>query len=63
MNIRKDDNLGKLTFRSMTMFFVTTAIAAIIAIVVANLFKLGTNLEVVNSSNEVREIVSITNQL
>lgn len=55
----KDDNLGKLTFRSMTMFFVTTAIAAIIAIVVANLFKLGTNLEVVNSSDEVREIVSL----
>lgn len=55
----KDDNLGKLTFRSMTMFFVTTAIAAIIAIVVANLFKLGTNLEVANSSNEVREIVSL----
>lgn len=55
----KDDNLGKLTFRSMSMFFVTTAIAAIIAIVVANLFKLGTNLEVVNSSNEVREIVSL----
>lgn len=55
----KDDNLGKLTFRSMTMFFVTTAIAAIIAIVVANLFKLGTNLEVVNSSNEVRKIVSL----
>ena len=55
----KDDNLGKLTFRSMTMFFVTTAIAAIIAIVVANLFKLGTNLEVVDSSNEVREIVSL----
>lgn len=55
----KDDNLGKLTFRSMSMFFVTTAIAAIIAIVVANLFKLGTNLEVANSSNEVREIVSL----
>lgn len=55
----KDDNLGKLTFRSMTMFFVTTAIAAIIAIVVANLFKLGTNLEVANSSDEVREIVSL----
>ena len=55
----KDDNLGKLTFRSMSMFFVTTAIAAIIAIVVANLFKLGTNLEVVNSSDEVREIVSL----
>ena len=55
----KYDNLGKLTFRSMTMFFVTTAIAAIIAIVVANLFKLGTNLEVANSSDEVREIVSL----
>lgn len=55
----KDDNLGKLTFRSMSMFFVTTAIAAIIAIVVANLFKLGTNLEVANSSDEVREIVSL----
>lgn len=55
----KEDNLSKLTFKSITMFFVTTAIAAVIAAIVANIFKLGLNLQVANSSEEIREITSL----
>ena len=55
----KDDNLGKLTFRSMGMFFATTATAAIIAVIVANLFNLGTTLQVLSTSEELREITSL----
>lgn len=55
----KDDNLGKLTFRSMGMFFATTATAAIVAVIVANLFDLGTTLQVVSTSEELREITSL----
>ena len=59
----KEDDLGKLTFKTMGMFFITTAMASIIAIVVANLFKLGINVELINSSNEIREIVSLPNTI
>ena len=59
----KNDNLGKLTFKSMFMFFATTAIAAIIAIIVAKLFNLGSNLQIVNSSEEIREITSLPDTL
>ena len=62
MNMKEDD-LGKLTFKTMGMFFITTAMASIIAIVVANLFKLGINVELINSSNEIREIVSLPNTI
>ena len=55
----KEDNLGKLTFRSMGMFFATTATAAIVAVIVANLFDLGTTLQVVSTSEELREITSL----
>ena len=55
----KEDNLGKLTFRSMGMFFATTATAAIIAVIVANLFNLGTTLQVLSTSEELREITSL----
>ena len=59
----KEDDLGKLTFKTMGMFFITTAMASIIAIVVANLFKLGINVELINSSDEIREIVSLPNTI
>lgn len=55
----KEDNLGKLTFKSMFMFFATTATAAIIAVVVANLFDLGSALQVTSTSEELREITSL----
>ncbi|WP_297136753.1 cation:dicarboxylate symporter family transporter [Terrisporobacter sp.] len=55
----KEDNLGKLTFKSMGMFFVTTALAATIGIVIGTIFNLGANVEVVNSSEQIREITSL----
>lgn len=55
----KEDNLGKLTFKSMGMFFGTTAIAAIIGVLVGNLFDLGSNLQVMSTSEEIREITSL----
>lgn len=55
----KEDNLGKLTFKSMGMFFATTATAAIIAIIVGNLFDLGSSIQAVSASEELREITSL----
>lgn len=55
----KEDNLGKLTFKSMGMFFGTTAVAAIIGVLVGNLFDLGSNLQVMSTSEEIREITSL----
>ncbi|MEG0857767.1 MAG: cation:dicarboxylase symporter family transporter [Terrisporobacter sp.] len=59
----KEDNLNKLTFRTMGMFFATTAIAAVIGIIVANIFKLGMNIDLVNSTEEIREITSLPDTL
>lgn len=55
----KEDNLGKLTFKSMFMFFATTAMAAIIGAIVANLFDLGSSMKVMNASEGLREITSL----
>ena len=55
----KEDNLGKLTFKSMGMFFLTTALAATIAIIIGTMFNLGSNVEAVNSSEQIREITSL----
>ena len=54
----KEDNLGKLTFKSMFMFFATTAMAAIIAVIVAKIFNLGySSIQAVSTSEELREII------
>ena len=58
MNMKEDD-LGKLTFKSMRMFFATTATAAIIAVIVGNLFDLGSSIQAVSASEELREITSL----
>ena len=56
----KEDNLGKLTFKSMFMFFATTAMAAIIAVIVAKIFNLGSSsIQAVSTSEELREITSL----
>lgn len=59
----KDDNLGKLTFRSVAMFFATTAMAAIIGVIVGNLFGLGSSMQAVSASEEIREITSLPNTI
>ena len=58
MNMKEDD-LGKLTFKSMGMIFATTATAAIIAVIVGNLFDLGSSIQAVSASEELREITSL----
>ena len=56
----KEDNLGKLTFKSMFMFFATTAMAAIIAVIVAKIFNLGSSsIQAVSTSEELRKITSL----
>ena len=59
MNMNKDENLGKLTSRTILMLLGTTAIAASIGLIVGNLFKLGIGTKVVTSTTEIREISSV----
>lgn len=61
----KDNNLGTLTFRSLGMLLTTTAIAAIVGIVVANIMKLGVgvNLPALGGTQELKEINSLVDTL
>ena len=63
MNMNKDENLGKLTSKTVFMLLGTTAIAASIGLVVGNLFKLGVGNEVVTGTTEMREISSVVDTL
>ncbi|WP_321995004.1 cation:dicarboxylate symporter family transporter [Clostridium butyricum] len=63
INMKEDQNLGKLTSRTILVLLSTTAISAIIAIIVGNLFKLGVGETVVQSQSEMKEISSIVDTL
>lgn len=63
MNMKEGENLGKLTSRSLSILLGTTALAAIIGIVVGNLFNLGVGVEVPQVSGEIREITSLVDTL
>ena len=63
MNMNRDENLGKLTSRTIFMLLGTTAIAASIGLIVGNLFKLGVGTQVVNTNNVMREISSVVDTL
>lgn len=63
INMKADQNLGKLTSRTILVLLSTTAISAIIAIIVGNLFKLGIGETVVQSQSEMKEISSIVDTL
>ena len=63
MNMNKDENLGKLTSKTVLMLLGTTAIAASIGLIVGNLFKLGIGAEVVKADTEIREIISVVDTL
>lgn len=63
MNI-KGDGVGNLTARTLFMLIGTTALAAIIGIIVGNLFKLGMGTDfVAESAVELREVNSVVNTL
>lgn len=63
MNMNKDENLGKLTSRTVLMLLGTTAIAASIGLIIGNLFKLGINTKIIESTTEIKEISSMVDTL
>ena len=63
INMKDGENLGKLTTRSLLILLGTTTIAAIVGIIVGNLFKLGVSANVVESTSEIREITPVVDTL
>lgn len=63
INMKESQSLGKLTSRSLLILLGTTAIAAIVAIIVGNLFKLGVGAEVVQSKAEIKEVSSFVDTI
>ncbi len=63
MNMNEGENLSKLTSRSIIMLLGTTAIAAIIGIIVGNLLNLGAGSQVVKATEQIREISPIVDTL
>ena len=64
INMGEGDDLGKLTFKSLGMLLMTTALAAIVGIVVGNVMKLGVGVDtVVNTDTELREITPLVDTL
>ncbi|SCJ52930.1 Transporter of cystine tcyP [uncultured Clostridium sp.] len=63
MNLKDGENLGKLTVRTVIMLLGTTAIAATVAIIVGNLFKLGVGQEVLNHTDKMRDVTPIVDTL
>ncbi len=55
----KGEGLSKLTFKTIGMFLGTTVMAAIVAIIIAQLFKLGVGEVVVDQEAQIREMSSI----
>ena len=63
INMKDGVNLGKLTSKSLTVLLGTTALAAIVGLVVGNLFNLGVGEVVATSNTDIREITSIVDTL
>ncbi len=63
INMGDNDNLGKLTFRSVGMLLATTALAAIVGIVVGNVMQLGVGEQAAGIEAEIREVVPILDTL
>ena len=63
INMKAEENLGKLTTRSILTLLGTTTIAAIVGVVVGNLFKLGVSSTIIEGTNEIREITPVVDTL
>lgn len=64
INMGEGDDLGRLTFKSLGMLLMTTALAAIVGIVVGNVMKLGVGTDVVATADtELREITPLVDTL
>ena len=60
---KQGENLGKLTARTLGLLLGTTAIAAMIGLVVGNLFQLGVNSHLVAGEATIREVSSLVDTL
>lgn len=63
INMKDGVDLKKLTSRSIFTLLGTTTMAAIVAIFIGNLFKLGVGEVVVSTPNEMKEITSMVDTL
>lgn len=64
INMKEGDNLQALTFRTLGMLLGTTALAAIIGIVVGNVMKLGVGFDVSGiEAPEMKEIVPLVDTI
>ena len=63
INMKDGVNLGKLTLKSLTVLLGTTSLAAIVGLVVGNLFNLGAGEVLITSNTDMREITSIVDTL
>ncbi|RDY25764.1 sodium:dicarboxylate symporter [Romboutsia weinsteinii] len=64
INMGEGDDLKTITFRSLGMLLGTTALAAIVGIVVGNVMKLGVGAEVlVEATAEIREVTPLVDTL
>ncbi|MCQ2969118.1 MAG: cation:dicarboxylase symporter family transporter [Clostridium sp.] len=63
INMKDGVNLGKLTSKSLTVLLGTTTLAAIVGLVVGNLFNLGAGEVITTSDTSIREITSIVDTL
>ena len=64
INMGEGDDLGKLTFKSLGMLLMTTALAAVVGIVVGNVMKLGVGTDVVATADtELRERTPLVDTL
>ncbi|MGL5087358.1 MAG: cation:dicarboxylate symporter family transporter [Clostridium sp.] len=59
INMKSEESLRKITFRSLAMLLGTTAIAAVIGVVIGNLFKLGVSANIIQATTEIKEVTSI----
>ena len=63
IHMGENDDLGKLTFRSVGMLLGTTAMSAIVGVVVGNLMKLGIGAQVPDMEVEIRAVEPIVDTL
>lgn len=63
IHMGENDDLGKLTFRSVGMLLGTTAMSAIVGVVVGNFMKLGIGAQVPDMEVEIRAVEPIVDTL
>ena len=63
IGMEDDDKLSKIVTTSIVMLLVTTLLASVVAIIVGNLFNLGTNTQSVLSDTTAREVTSVISTL